>query len=43
MEDSGLINQSKVSSMKRVSIIVDVDDKNCLAELTVVLEFNQSR
>jgi hypothetical protein len=28
---------------KQISIIVDVDDKNCLAELTVALKFNQSR
>ena len=28
---------------KEITIIVDVDDKNCLVQLTVVLEFNQSR
>jgi len=26
---------------KDISIIVDVDDKNCLAQLPVVLKFNQ--
>ena len=28
---------------KEITIIVDVDDKNCLAELTIVLKLNQSR
>ncbi|HEY5773817.1 MAG TPA: hypothetical protein VIS75_14370 [Chitinophagaceae bacterium] len=28
---------------KEITTIVDADDRNCLAELTVVLKFNQSR
>ena len=30
-----------VSKNKKISTIVDVDDKNCLAQLTVVLKVNQ--
>ena len=31
----------KYRGNKKTSTIVDVDDKNCLAQLTVVLKFNQ--
>jgi len=31
----------EISMEKHISTIVDVDDKNCLAELTVVQEPNQ--
>jgi len=30
-------------SRKEITIIVDADDKNCLAQLTVALQLNQSR
>jgi hypothetical protein len=31
----------KYRGNKKTSTIVDADDKNCLAELTVALKFNQ--
>ena len=31
----------KYQGNKKTSTIVDVDDKNCLAQLTVALKFNQ--
>jgi len=40
LEDS--LNFWMVSITRTVTIIVDVDDKNCSGQLTVVLNFNKS-